>query len=158
VSPTEFYGQILALGMVVVVVGLLAWQMLDIRRREPDLSEEDRYHFRRQDVRRGVVAVVMLALAAGIYLGSHTPHRLHGRPNPLYLEIWVVVFGLLILLLALALIDWLATRRYARRHRSAIVREGLSILREEMRLRLARPANGQPLKGEDGAPGAGEHA
>jgi hypothetical protein len=70
----------------------------------------------------------------------------------------VGVFGLVVLLLVLAMVDWSATRRYETRHREAIAREGLEILRDEMRRRAALGAAGrrgeprpEPPDGGDGS-------
>ena len=76
--------------------------------------------------------------------------RLPAGPNPNFIETWIGVFILVMVLLVLAMVDWLATRSYAARHRRAIVREGLEILREEMRLCALRPTNGQAVEGSNG--------
>ncbi len=51
------------------------------------------------------------------------------------------------MLLGLAFLDWLATRRYAQRHRTAIAHEGIEILRDELQAAPsteADPAFGNP--------------
>lgn len=142
-TSTEFYGRILAVGVAGVAASLVLWQSAERRRRGPSLSAEDASHFARQDVRRWAVAVVMLLLAAGLHVGSGiNPNRPAG-PYPCFIETWLAVFALILILLVLAMLDWLATRRYAARHRTEIVREGMQILCEEMRLRAARPLNGK---------------
>ena len=137
VSPTSYYGFWLALGLIGIVGFLLLWQWKDRRNREDNLSEADRGHFWYQDVRRWVVAGTMTLLAVGIYYGSRLPYRLKGRPNLVFLETWLAVFALILILIGLAFLDWLATRNYARRHRNEIVREGMEILRDEIRFRAA---------------------
>jgi hypothetical protein len=51
--------------------------------------------------------------------------------------LWLAIALLVLLLFILASFDWLATQRYARRHRRAMVREGLEIVRDEFRLRMS---------------------
>ncbi len=141
-SATSFYGSWLALGLAAAAVALVGWQLAERRHRGASPSEADRDHFRGQDARRRVVAGSVSLLAAGVYLGSRIPYRREGRPNLAFLQTWLAVFLLIMLLLVLALLDWLATRRYARRHRDAIVREGMEILRDKMRAR--RPEGERP--------------
>ena len=57
--------------------------------------------------------------------------------------IWLGVFVLIFVLLSLAMIDWIALRLFARRHRDQILRERIEILREEARLKKATPRAGQ---------------
>jgi hypothetical protein len=51
-----------------------------------------------------------------------------------------------------AMFDWFSTRVYARRHRTAIVREGIEILRDEIKFRRARAANGRVVDDTDATP------
>jgi hypothetical protein len=153
VPPTPLYGLALSVGVALIALALIAWQFLDQRGRGESLSEEDRAHFTRQDVRRWVVSFVMLLLAAAIFAGSRMDAKVEGRPNLWFVGTWGGVFLLVILLLVFALVDWLATQSFARRHRGAIVREGLEILRDEMRLRARKPANGPVSDGGNGHPG-----
>ncbi len=88
-TSTEFYGTLLALGMIAVVFALLGWQRLERSRRGADLSEADQAHFASQDTRRWVVAGIMATLAVGLYLGSQTPNRVNGRPNVAFVAIWL---------------------------------------------------------------------
>lgn len=149
-SETRFYGLLLSLGVSAVAFALLGWQWVEHRRRGPG-QPDDAAHFARQNVRRGFVAVVLLLLAAGVFLGSRMEPHLKGKPNLRYLQTWLGVCGLILLVLLLALRDWFATRSYALRKRSAIVREGLEILREEIRLRCAHRGNGRVIDGTDRA-------
>jgi Flp pilus assembly protein TadB len=143
VTPTELYSLILAVGVAVVAFALIGWQWVEHRQRTEKLSDEDHFHFASQEVRRGVVAGVMLLLSVGIFFGSRLEPRRNGRPNVWFIECWLAVGALLIVLLALALVDWVATRRYASRLRRAILREGLKIISDEVRLRAGPPSNGQ---------------
>ncbi len=118
---------------VAVLLGLRQWH--ERRLRESDLSEADASHFARQDLRRGMGVVVMLLLAAGLSAGARVEPRLAGRANPLFIQLWLGVFLLILILLILAVLDWLSTRLYARRHVRAMARERLEILRDEYKLR-----------------------
>lgn len=149
-SATSYYGLWLALGLAAVAVALVAWQFADRRHRGDSPSEADRAHFRGQDARRWIVAGAVTLLAAGVYLGSHLPYRRDGRPNLAFLETWLAVFLLILLLIVLAFLDWLATRRFARRHRGAIVREGMEIIRDEIRARQAQARRPPQSEGKNG--------
>jgi hypothetical protein len=159
VSPIERYSLALSLGVAGVAVGLVIWQVLERRWRPEGLADDDVKHFAYQDLRRGLVAAVMLLLAAGVYVGARLEPGVAGRPNPRYVGTWVGVLALVVLLLVLAMLDWSATRRYAARHRLAIAREGLEILRDEMRRRAAERtagARGEPSdRHADGSDQAG---
>jgi hypothetical protein len=131
---------------VVLIAGLLGLrQFLERRSREPDLSEADARHFVRQDIRRALGVGVMLLLAAGLVVGSRLEPKVAGRTNPLFVQVWLGVFLLIFVLLFLAMLDWIATRLYARRHRREIFDERIEILRDEFRRRAGRAGgNGRP--------------
>jgi hypothetical protein len=66
--------------------------------------------------------------------------------------IWLSAFALILGLLLLAMLDWLATRLYARRHLQQLARERLELLREEQRHHAPRDdgsRNGSGLHFED---------
>ena len=147
-SSTERISSLaLSVGVFVVALLLLAWQWLERRRRPTSASADDDAYFGRRDPRRLAVSGVMLALAAGIYFGGRIPHLRDGRPNVLFVEVWGVVFALILVLLALALVDWVATRDYANRQRKAIAEEGIERLRSELKARPGGSANGHPSGG-----------
>ena len=154
-TATALYGMVLAAGVLAVALALIVWHRVEARAPHPHHSEEDEVHFARQGVRRRFVTGVMLALSTLIFVGSLTDHRRLGGPNPVFIFVWLVVFGLVLVLLALAGVDWLATRRFARRSRGRIVREGMELLREEMKER-ARASSADRLGGtrspENGEP------
>jgi hypothetical protein len=128
---------------VLLVAALLAWrEWVDRRDRALELSPEDARHFGHQDRRRTLGILVLVALAVGLVVGSRIPHKLGNQTNPEFLGIWFGVFLLISLLLFLAMIDWLALRIFARRHRSQILRERIEILKEEARRRKALGSNG----------------
>ena len=64
------------------------------------------------------------------------PARVEGRVNTRFVQLWSGVVFLIAALLALAMLDWVATQVYIRRHRSRLVEEGLSIVEAEIRLRV----------------------
>ena len=145
-TSTELYGLVLAVGVFAVAVALAGWHWVELRKPAPIGSEADALHFARQNARRCAVAGIKMVLVPLLFVGSRTGHRLNGRPNAVFIAVWLVVFTLVTALLILAGIDWLATRQFARRTRSAIVREGMELLGEEMKAR-ARQAS---KKREDG--------
>ena len=86
---------------------LLGWrEWRDRRARDPDLSPEDARHFALQDARRflGIVVLVLLAVGPGRRLPA--PAAVGNRTNPQFLGIWLGVFLLIFVLLALAMVDW----------------------------------------------------
>jgi hypothetical protein len=122
-------------------------------KRESDLQVVERKHFLLQDLRRTFGILLMVLLAAGVYVGSRLPtsvtiSALETRPNRHFLAVWLAVFASIILLLGLAVIDLISTRRYALRRRQAMNQERVDLLRET--LRQARSAedgqaNGSPF-------------
>ncbi len=155
-----------AVAAIAVLLGLGQWW--EHRARSADLSDADRKHFFWQDLRRIIGVLLMGILAAGIYIGSRIPPRIsdfpldadfkqsieafagawvvtwiNGQANPRFAALWFVTIVTLLVLLALALFDWRATRRYARRQRLALASERLEILRETFR-RTDTHQNGSP--------------
>jgi membrane protein implicated in regulation of membrane protease activity len=129
--------------IVLLVAALLAWREWNDRRvRDPDLSPEDYAHFAGQDARRSIGIVVLVLLAAGVAIGSRIPPRLGNQANPQFVGIWLGVFVLIFVLLSLAMLDWTALRRYARRQRGQFLRERLEILREQARLKKSAGESG----------------
>ena len=130
-------GTALSIGVTAVALGLALWQWFDGRHRPDKLSQEDHEHFRNQEMRRWSVSGLMLALGVLLFIGIHVPPRMQRRPNLAFVETWAAVLGIIVVLLVLAFQDWGATRRYARRQRAVMAREGMAILRDEMRRRAA---------------------
>ena len=143
---------VLSVGVAAVALMLVFWQVAERSQRPDDLSDEDHAHFRSLDRRRMLVAGIMVMLAAGVFLGSRIEPGTRGHPNRWFLVVWLAVFWLVLCLATLALIDWAATRRYARRHRRLILREGLEILREELRIRAGRIETQFPGEGDQPTP------
>jgi len=125
------------IALIAVFLGLRQWY--ERRAREPDLSQADQVYFHRQDLRRALGVAVMLLLAAGLLIGSRIPFKLPGGPNPDFVAMWTGIVTLLLVLMGLALIDLLATRRYAQRKRRAMASERIDLIRDALRKRLDPP-------------------
>ncbi len=126
----------LLIAFCAILLGVHLWW--ERGRRESDLPDIDRKHFFHQDLRRALGILLMVLLAAGVYVGSRLPTRIiespsEAHPNRLFLAVWMAVFASIILLLGLAVVDWISTRRYARRLRLAMNQERIEILRETFR-------------------------
>ena len=138
-APTDFQEacRALALGvtMIAAFLGLRQWYERQ-GRGELDGPEEAAF-FRRQDVRRWLGVGVMLALAVEVFFGAAVQPRVGGRGNPRFVVVWLVVLSLIVVMLGLALADWLATGTYGLRKRKAIFREQMEELRETIRQRAA---------------------
>jgi hypothetical protein len=124
--------------IIIVALALAAQLLWDRRRRDRRLPGSDRRHFLLQDVRRVTGICLMDLLAVGVYIGSRLPTRVivsasEAHPNRLFLADWLAVFAFLTALVGLAVLDWIATRRYARRHRDAMNKERIEILGDTVR-------------------------
>lgn len=124
----------LALGVAMIAAFLGLHQWYERRGRPERPSAEDDVYFRRQDIRRWAGVAVMLALALDVFGGSWVEPRIAGKGNPWFGVVWLVVLSLIVVMLALAFFDLLATRKYARRHRRALFMNQL----DEIRHRLHR--------------------
>jgi hypothetical protein len=167
---------VLAIAVGGIAVSLALHQWSQWRARDADLVKAERIYFFRQDLRRAVGVLLMSIIAAGIFVGSRIPPLLTdfpydldvrqsvrviggswvetwiaGHANPQFVTIWLVVIVLLVTLLALALFDWLATRRYVHRQRQSLARERLEVLRETFRRTDASPNGHSPEPGKNGA-------
>ena len=118
-----------AAGIILVAVFLGLWQWFDRRARDPETNEADREFFRLQDGRRWVGIIVMGVLAVAIAV---VPAISSWIP-PSAQRIWPVaslcgLVGLILALLSLALLDAMATWRYARRHRRELAKEHAKLM------------------------------
>jgi hypothetical protein len=146
---------ILAAG-VLAVAAYFAWrQWVERRRRGTQATRDDAIHFIRQDARRFLGSVLMALVAVGLCVGTRIDVRAGPSQRLLFSATWLGVIALVGLLLILAMLDWLATRAYARRHRRALLAERLAVIEQERR-RLAgrRDGRGEPdaASGEDRQP------
>lgn len=134
-------------GLVLTAAGFLAVrQWLDTRDREGDGEEadseaDDRYHAR-QDVRRrrGIILMGLIGLTAST---GYWINPAAGRDQARMVVVaWVIIGFLLLVLVALAGLDWLHLVAYARRHRRQLAEERQALLEAHRRqvLRRAPPA------------------
>ena len=115
-----------SIGILVVAVFLGLWQWFDRRSREPNPGPEDLGFFLSQDRRRYVGVAVMVAVAFFLILGSS--HTLEAYSTKLLASIWAIVCLLIVVLLSLALIDAIATQRYARRQYKSLAKERTKLM------------------------------
>jgi hypothetical protein len=134
-QPSDFPSACIAmaagLGLIALFLGLRQWY--ELRAREEDLPQADRDHLAHQDLRRGLGVGVLVAIAILMLVGSRTMPRIGDKMNLLFVILWTVVLALLVVMLALAFLDWRATRIYARRARMHLVRESLAAIRKQAR-------------------------
>jgi UDP-N-acetylmuramyl pentapeptide phosphotransferase/UDP-N-acetylglucosamine-1-phosphate transferase len=142
--PSASIGLAVGVSMIAVFLGLRQWY--ERRARDPELSDADGRHFTSQDLRRNLGVGIMLTIAAILLVTSRLEPRIKGQANLIFAELWVVILALIVVLLILALIDWLAIRRYALRHRRTILRESVEAIRREARQAVANRSK-QPSDG-----------
>jgi hypothetical protein len=141
--PGSPIGMALGASVAVLSVFFMFLQLRQRRVREERHSEEDASYFFFRDRRRWQVAGVLMAIGALMIAGSgFTPwDRNSGRAWGL---IWLGVSGLVMVLLSLAIRDWVSVRSYTGRLRREFLAERLEALRQE-RVRLAdRDREGTP--------------
>jgi hypothetical protein len=130
---------LISCGLVLIAAFLGLRQWYESRAREADLADDDRVYFRRQDRRRALGVAIILVLAAGLSLGSRMPLKLQGQANIAFVEVWAGVIALIVVLMILAMIDLLATRRYAQRQRRSMAQERIRLIRDAIRETLVPP-------------------
>jgi hypothetical protein len=133
--------------LVLAAAAFLGWrQWRDVRGRSRHLAPIDDGHFARQDIRRLFGTIILTLIAVAVGLGGQVPDRVNGRANPRFVSLWAGIAGMMVVLLVLALIDWIATRMYALRQRRKLTDEGLAIVEDELKARIAlqrAPHDGQ---------------
>jgi small-conductance mechanosensitive channel len=148
---------LLMAGLVLAAAAFLGWrQWRDVRSRPPALSPRDEGHFARQDLRRLLGTIILVLIAAAMALGAWIPDRVGGRINQTFVNLWAGVALMMVVLLVLALLDWISTRVYARRLRRRLTDEGLSIVEDELRARIAMQKAQRHREGTNGHPPASE--
>ena len=60
------------------------------------------------------------------------PPKVAGHANLTFVQVWLAIIGLIIVMLGLALLDWISTRLYARRQHRYLASERRRILRETL--------------------------
>ena len=148
-SPGAILGLVLAAATLVAAAFLAFRQWAERRRRGGAMPVAEARYFARQDLRRWIGTVLMAALALGMIIASRLgPPR--DRPAArLLVRTWIGICGLVVAVLTLALLDWVATTAYARRHRQELTRRHFAGLEAELRRHTGR-RNGRP--GTDGPP------
>jgi hypothetical protein len=128
-------GTLFASGTISVAVFLGLWQWYEKRARQEELDSVDREFFRRQDLRRWVGIGMMLLLAVEIFVVDAAAGEAAARSTRRLVQManLVGLVGLILGLLGLALVDAMATYRYARRHRRELANEHAEIMREVIR-------------------------
>ena len=123
-------GLAVGVALISLFLGLRQWYE---NRARGDLSHQDRVFYRRQDVRRWLGVGILASLALLVFAGSGVRPREAGKGNIAFVVVWLVVLSMIVLTLVVALWDWLATWRYARAQRRALVRDHLDELRDQFR-------------------------
>ena len=146
---------ILVLLLFAAYSGWKQWQVLRTSNADSTLSPEDHAFFRKQAGRRLILAVLMVALA-GVLIGSFfledraqalatkkQEERDRGEEGKLtpeerqfgefYATVWIVVLLLVLVLITLAGVDYLAIRRYGRRHYQMIQTQRREMIRDELK-------------------------
>jgi hypothetical protein len=150
ISKTAAWGLALAvgLGLLAAVSALRQWR--GRRDRAEDLHPADAAFFHRQDRRRLLAAFVMAAVVAGMVYGLSLNPKANRLQAELFVAVWCGVLVLLLWLVILAVLDWLATRGYARRHRQALIEEARALAEAERRLREQRARSRPSAPGDPG--------
>jgi hypothetical protein len=139
--------------IVLAAAGFLGWrQWRDYRTRPEDLSPRDESHFARQDLRRLLGTIILTLIAAALGVGGWMPDRVNGRANQKFVYLWAGIALMMVVLLVLAMLDWVSTRLYVRRQRRRLTDEGLSIVEAELRVRDAIRRAQRRTEGPNGHP------
>lgn len=117
-------------GLITLFLGLRLWY--ERRGRGEGELHGERAFFRLQDLRRALGIVLMTALALMTAYGGRISHRIGDKANLGFVVVWFSVVVLVVLLLVLALVDSMATLRFARRARQRMIRERLQIVQESL--------------------------
>jgi uncharacterized membrane protein len=124
-------GSVIAASLVVLALGFGYRIWVERSRRDPALPVQDRTFFERQDRRRLAGSVLMLAIASSMGLGlALSPPTTRAEARTWGIA-WLAASLFVCVLLVLAMVDWLAIRVYANRHRRALFRERLDALHAE---------------------------
>ena len=153
VTDLQSASQGLAIGvsMISLFLGLRQWYE---GRARWDVADDDRSFYRRQDVRRWLGVVVLSTLAGVVFAASRVRPWEGGKGNIAFVAVWLAVLGLIALTLGVALWDWIATWRFARRKRRALLRDHVEELRHHLRVAAGR----SPNSGASGASSAPDDA
>ncbi len=117
--------------------GVRLWQARR-HRFEEAVSEDDTRHYASRDRRRAGVATVLALIGLGMIATTGIDARRSPADARLWGWSWLGILALTIVLLVLALLDWLATVSYARRQVRALAEEHRSLLTEAIRHHASR--------------------
>lgn len=147
-NPLAMPSLVLSLLVLGAAGGLALYQWAERHRRDEDddLSDADLDHYRRRDIRRwrGIIVMALIGLAAST--GAWINPRAGRDEARLVFGAWVVVGALLLVLLGLAILDWIITTSYAIRQRHRLARERQAFI-DSWQARFAeldRPSDGPP--------------
>ena len=142
-------------GFVLLAALFLGYrQYREAKARPPALQPRDEKYFANQDLRRAVGTIVLFILCVALAVGGKMPPRVAGKANLAFIQIWAGIAFLIMALLALALLDIVATRLFAHRQRQNLADEGLSLIEAELRAHkeLQRLATSHKSNGRAGHP------
>lgn len=98
-------------------------QWLEVRARPPDLDDADRTYHRGKDIRRFLGSALMTVMAALMIAATRINPRASLALGRLWGWLWIAILALVVVMLAIAFLDWRANTRYAVRHRRALLAE-----------------------------------
>jgi hypothetical protein len=143
----KFLGLAIAMGLFSLAIAFIVLEWSDRRRRAADLPGAEARYFAVKDVRRLAGSLMMVLIALGMVVGLTLDPRRGRAVRQVWATSWLAVMILVVLLLSLALWDWIALRHYAVRQRVVLDRERRAVVEDARR--LIRPTDRPP--GDDDA-------
>lgn len=141
--PGKWEGVALAVALAALSI-FFAWrQWLELSDRETQSDPANERYFLWKARRRFLGSALMLALAAGIGFGSQIDGRASRATARLFGWTWEIVALLVFILVILAVLDSIATFRYAIRMRRDLIRQRNEFLVSES-IKHRHPRNGRP--------------
>ncbi len=159
-EATELVSGVLLVLLLLGLAGFYSWRQIHVLRRlrsGAPLPDEERRYLRRQAWRRVTCSVLMI-LFAGLLVGSYFVERelgsLHeqagkaAEPDPeqrqfiyFFSSYWILGILLFFGILVLAILDWLATRRFTLRQIQQL-QENHQVMLDQQAARLRARRNG----------------
>lgn len=135
----------LLVAVLVFLAAVFAWRQRRDRSLRPfPMPEFDADFLRKQDRRRFLGSTVMFLIAGAMAYGMSIDFRANRQQAKLFIGVWIGAILLVFFMLALALADWLATRKYARHHLRRLREEREAFLASKLPPPAAPHANGKP--------------